>query len=52
MSLRIGEKNFFLNSYRTRDTETSTNREQNECEIAVEKLFRDFLKQQTSLGLK
>ena len=52
MSLRIGEKRFFLDTYRTRNKDTSTNTEQTDCENYVEKIFHDFLKQQSSYGMK
>ncbi|CAF4009359.1 unnamed protein product [Rotaria magnacalcarata] len=52
MSLRISQKGFFTNANRTRNVDTTTNREQRECEEAVEKLFQRFLHQQTSVGLK
>jgi hypothetical protein len=52
MSLRIGQRKFFDDTYRTRDTTTVTNKEQADCENAVEQLFRDFLHQQSSFGLK
>jgi hypothetical protein len=51
-TLRIGEKNFFRDVYRTKNNDTLTNKEQADCEFAVEKLFRDFLKQQSPYGLK
>jgi len=52
MSLRIGQKQFFLNKYRTRNFDTLTNREQADCERAVEILFHDFFKQKSSSELK
>jgi hypothetical protein len=52
MSLRIGQKNFFLDTYRTRNVDTLTNKDQADCEQAVENLFHDFLNQQSSFGLK
>ena len=51
-TLRIGEKHFFHDVYRTKNEDTSTNREQKECEQAVERIFRRFLKEQASFGLK
>lgn len=51
MSLRIGEKRFFLDTYRTRNIKTITDREQADCEEAVDKLYKDFLAQQSSIGL-
>lgn len=52
MSLRIGQKQFFLDTHRTRNIDTLTNREQADCENAVEALFREFLKQQSINELK
>ncbi len=52
MSLRISEKRFFLDTYRTRTQDTLTDREQADSENAVESLFRDFLNQQSSFDLK
>jgi len=52
MSLRIDQKRFFLDTYRTRNIDTLTNRDQADCEHAVESLFHDFLNQQSSFGLK
>ncbi|CAF2769025.1 unnamed protein product [Rotaria sp. Silwood2] len=52
MSLRIDQKGFFLDTYRTQNRDTATNTEQADCEQAVEKLFQNFLNQQSSYGLK
>jgi hypothetical protein len=52
MSLRITEKDFFRHTYRTHNIDTLTDREQADCEDAVEKLFRTFLDQQSIYGLK
>jgi hypothetical protein len=52
MSLRIDQKRFFLDTYRTRNRDTLTNNEQADCEEAVEKIFRDYLNQQSSYGIK
>jgi uncharacterized protein (UPF0297 family) len=52
MSLRIDQQRFFLDTYRTRYRDTLTNIEQADCEKAVEQLFRDYLNQQSSYGLK
>ncbi|CAF4908296.1 unnamed protein product, partial [Rotaria sp. Silwood1] len=52
MSLRIDQKRFFLDTYRTRNKDSVTNTEQADCEQAVEKLFQDFLKQKSISGLK
>jgi hypothetical protein len=52
MTLRIGQKRFFVDTYRTRNKDTITENDQAECENAVEKLFREFLHQQSSIGLK
>jgi hypothetical protein len=51
-SLRIGEKHFFHDAYRTKDVNTSTNREQAECEQAVERIYQNFLKKKSSFGSK
>lgn len=52
MSLRIGHSRFFLDTYRTRQTNTKTNQEQAECEQRIEKIFRTFLNEKASVGLK
>jgi hypothetical protein len=52
MSLRIGAKGFFSDTLRTRNIDTSTNTEQSECENYVDKIFHDFLNQQSSYGMK
>ncbi|CAF1488913.1 unnamed protein product, partial [Adineta steineri] len=52
MSFRIDQNRFFLDTYRTRIRDTVTNAEQADCEQAVEKLFKEFLKQKSSFGLK
>ena len=52
MSLRIDQKQFFLNTYRTRKRDTTTDIDQSECEQEVENLFRAFLKKQTSYEMK
>ncbi|CAF0912865.1 unnamed protein product [Rotaria sordida] len=52
MSFRIDQKQFFLDTYRTRNRDTLTNIDQADCEQAVEKFFQDFLKQQSNFGLK
>lgn len=45
MSLRIEKPRFFLDTYRTRKRDTKTNKDQAECESAVENCFQQFLKQ-------
>ncbi|UJR36687.1 hypothetical protein I4U23_029404 [Adineta vaga] len=52
MSLRIDQKGFFQDTHRTRNKDTVTTRDQTECEQEVEILFRNFLKEQSSFGLK
>ena len=49
MSLRINTPRFFLDTYRTRNRDTTTNRDQADCEKAVEDRFKSFLDQQSSL---
>ena len=50
MALRINEKRFFLDTYRTHDDHSATNKEQANCEKRIEKIFRDFLAQKSTLG--
>ena len=52
MSLRIGQKGFFQDVYRTYKEDTVTNRDQAQSEREVEKRFRQFLHSQSSLGLE
>ena len=52
MSLRIAHNRFFLDTYRTRQSDTTTNREQAECEQRIEKIFRTFLNEKASFGSK
>jgi len=52
MSLRIGQKRFFLDTHRTHNIDTLTNKEQADCENAVETLFREFLNRQSIYELK
>ena len=46
------KKRFFLDTYRTQKRDTLTNREQADCELAVEGLFHAFLNEQSSYGLE
>ena len=52
MTLRINEQRFFLDTYRTRQRDTTTSRDQADCEDYVEKIFRSYLHQQSSFGIK
>lgn len=52
MSLRIEQDRFFLDTCRTTGTDTQTDKEQGACEEAVEKIFKTFLQQRSSFGLK
>lgn len=52
MTLRIDQRRFFLDTYRTRARDTTTSNEQTDCEERVEKIFQSFLHQQKALGLR
>jgi len=51
MTLRIDQRRFFLDTYRTRARDTTTSKEQTDCEERVEKIFQNFLHQKTAFGL-
>ena len=52
MSLRIDQRRFFLDTYRTRMRDSTTSNEQADCEERVGKIFESFLHQQKALGLQ